>query len=121
MSPPYAIQERSFAFACDVIGFCRQLPRMDDVLRRLSWQLLDAGTSIGANIEEAQAGQSKRDFIAKNAIARKEAKESGFWLRLIVFAEPKMKANATPLIDESTQIYKILTTIILNAESNPDR
>src|SRR6187200_1483560 len=52
MSPPYDIQERSFAFACDVIGFCRKPPRTDDALRRLSWQLLAASSSIGANLEE---------------------------------------------------------------------
>jgi len=121
MTPPYDIHDRSFAFACEVIMFCRKLPRVDDVVRRLSWQLLDSGTSIGANLEEAVAGQTKRDFIAKTSIARKESRESGFWLRLIAFAEPTMSKHADPLIDESGQIYKILTTIILNAESNPDR
>ena len=121
MSPPYDIQERAFAFACDVIVFCRKLSRPDDVVRRLSWQLLDAGTSIGANPEEADAGQSKRDFIAKTAISRKESRESRSWLRLIAFAEPRLTAEAAPLIDESTQLYKILTSIILNAASNDDR
>jgi four helix bundle protein len=87
----------------------------------LSWQLLKAGTSIGANMEEADAGQTKRDFIAKTAIARKESRESRFWLRLIAFAEPGSRADAEPLIDESGQIYRILTTIIMKAESNPDR
>ena len=56
MTPPYDIQDRSFAFACDVIVFCRRLRPVDDVGRRLSWQLLDAGTSIGANLEEEGAG-----------------------------------------------------------------
>jgi four helix bundle protein len=121
MTPPYDIHDRAFAFACDVIVFCRKLPRTDDVLRRLSWQLLDASTSIGANLAEADAGQSKRDFIAKASLSRKESKESGFWLHLIVFAEPRMKTYADPLIDESRQIYRILTSIIINAESNPDR
>jgi four helix bundle protein len=121
VSPPYDIQERSFGFACDLIVFCRKLPRNDDVVRRLSWQLLDAGTSIGANLEEADAAQSKRDFIAKAAIARKESRESRYWLRLITFAEPRIGNDAAPLIDESTQLYKILTSIILNAESNADR
>jgi len=87
---------RSFEFACDVIVFCRKLPHPDDVLRRLSWQLLDAGTSIGANLQEAVAGQTKRDFIAKASIARKESRESGFWLRLIAFAEPTMRKHADP-------------------------
>jgi four helix bundle protein len=121
MTPPYDIQERAFAFACDIIVFCRKFRRPDDVVRRLLWQLLDAGTSIGANLEEAEAGQTKRDFIAKTSISRKESKESRFWLRLIAFAEPAMKPDAAPLIDESTQMYKILTSIVLNAESNDFR
>ena len=121
MTPPYDIQERAFAFACDVIVFCRKIRRPDDVVRRLLWQLVDAGTSIGANLEEADAGQTKREFIAKTATSRKESKESTFWLRLIAFAEPSIKPDAALLIDESTQIYKILTSIILNAESRPDR
>jgi hypothetical protein len=104
MSPSYDVQERSFAFACDVIGFCRKLPRTDDALRRLSWQLLAASASIGANLEEADAGQTKADFIAKPSIARKE------WRRLPV------RSSMSP-----TQIYKILTTIVLNANSSPGR
>lgn len=121
MTRPYDIQERAFAFACDVIAFCRRLPRADDVLRRLSWQLLESGTSIGANLEEADAGQTKRDVMAKTSIARKESRESRFWLRVIAFAEPAVKPDAAILIEESTQIYKILTAIIMKAESNPDR
>jgi four helix bundle protein len=121
MTPPYDIQERGFAFACDVIVFCRKLRHPDDVVRRLSWQLLEAGTSVGANLEEANVGQTKRDFIAKTAISRKESRESRFWLRLIAFAEPAMSEAAAPLIDESAQLYKILTTIIKNAESNDGR
>ena len=52
--------------------------------RTLSGQLLRAGTSVGANLEEAQAGQSRADFISKNAIALKEARETHYWLRLLV-------------------------------------
>ena len=97
MPAPYDIQERTFAFSCQVIEFCRQLHRSDDVARRMSWQLLGAATGIGANLEEADAGQSKRDFIAKASIARKEAAETRYWLRLIAFAEPKTREKATPL------------------------
>ena len=72
MDPPYDIQERTFVFAVQVANFCRELIAAHPVTRRLSWQLLDAATSIGANMEEADAGQSKRDFISKTAVARKE-------------------------------------------------
>jgi hypothetical protein len=64
--------ERTFRFACDVSKLCTRLQERGAVVRRLSMKLLDAGTSIGANIEEGRAGQSKPDFIAKNFISLKE-------------------------------------------------
>ena len=121
MSPPYDIQERSFLFACRIIGFCRSLSASDLVVRRLSWQLLDASTSVGANLEEADTGQTKKDFIAKVSIARKETAEARYWLRLIRFAQPTNKEHIDRLVDESHQLLKILTTIIKNAEANPNR
>ena len=121
MEIPYDIQERSFVFACRIIDFCRMLLRADPVTRRLSWQLLDSGTSIGANLEEANAGQTKPDFIAKASIARKESAESKYWLRLIAYAEPRMRRETLPLLDESGQLARIVTTIVKNAQSNPYR
>ena len=77
------IRERAFALAVRVVKLCRYLEKNSDVGRVIVTQLLKAGTSVGANLEEAQAGQSKPDFISKNAIALKEARESIYWLRLI--------------------------------------
>src|SRR4051794_16571595 len=76
------IQERSFKFACRIVQIHRALSR-DRTARRLADQLLDAGTSVGANLEEAEAAQSKPDFIAKCRISLKEARETLYWLRLI--------------------------------------
>ena len=76
--------ERTFKFACDVSSLCVRLQERGPVIRRLSMKLLDAGTSIGANIEEGRAGQTKPDFIAKNFISLKESRETRFWLRVIV-------------------------------------
>ena len=70
MSARHDIQARTFALACRIIDFCRQLARSGYVVRRLASQLLDAGTSIGANLEEADAAQTKRDFL--NAEVGKE-------------------------------------------------
>ena len=112
---------RTFQLACRIFEFCRYLADSDYAIRHLGSQLLKAGTSIGANLEEADAGQTKRDFIAKAAIARKESAETRYWLRLIASAQPTAQSKAAPLIDESHQILKILTRIIKNAESNPDR
>ncbi len=77
------IRERAFAFAVRIVKLCQYLEKDTKVSRTLITQLLKAGTSVGANLEEAQAGQSKPDFISKNAIALKEARESKYWLRLI--------------------------------------
>jgi len=121
MSATHDIQERTFEFACRIIKFCRYLADSDYVIRRLASQLLNAGTSIGANLEEANAGQTKRDFVAKCAIARKESAETRYWLRLIASSQPMTQSKVVPLIEESHQILKILTAIIKNAESNPHR
>ena len=79
-----AIRERTFEFSLRIIRPCQELEEQPGVARTLSWQLLRSGTSIGANVEEAQAGQSKLDFISKNAIALKEARETIYWLRLVI-------------------------------------
>lgn len=75
------IKEKSFAFALDIITLFQKLRLEREYI--ISKQLLKSGTSIGANIEEALAGQSKKDFIAKMAIASKEARETSYWLRLL--------------------------------------
>ncbi|WP_211341974.1 four helix bundle protein [Chlorobaculum thiosulfatiphilum] len=70
MSDELKIPERSFRFAVRIVRFCRFLERHGNVSRTLAGQLLRSATSIGANVEEAQAGQSKSDFIAKMSIVR---------------------------------------------------
>ena len=75
-------------------------------------QLLRAGTSIGANVEEALAGQSRKDFFAKMSIASKEARETNYWLRLIkdtgiIDGQPYQK-----LTENSEELIKILTSIV---------
>jgi four helix bundle protein len=121
MPRPYDIQDRAFLFATEVIDFCRPALPPGAIVRELARQLIHSGTSIGANLEEADAGQSKPDFRSKIAISRKEARETRYWLRLIVHADPKLKERAGPLIDEARQLIDILTTIKLNSEQNENR
>ena len=83
--------------------------------------MIRSGTSIGANLEEADAGESKRNFRSKVAISRKEARETRYWLRLMVHADRKLQPRAVPLIDEARQLINILTTIKLNSEQNDNR
>src|SRR5690554_5817458 len=75
------IADKTFDFALDIIDFYIQLK--DEKEYVLSKQLLRSGTSIGANVEEAIAAQSKKDFINKMSIASKEARETKYWLRLL--------------------------------------
>jgi four helix bundle protein len=121
MGRPYDIQDRAFLFATEIVEFCKAVTTRGGVARELAKQLLDAGTSIGANLEEADGGQSKPDFRSKIAISRKEARETHYWLRLIARAEPSLQTEAGPLIDEANQLISILTTIKKNPETNDNR
>jgi four helix bundle protein len=75
------IDERTFKFALSIIELYKYLKEHKEYV--LSKQLLRSGTSIGANVEEAQAAQSKKDFTSKMSIASKEARETRYWLRLL--------------------------------------
>jgi len=75
------ILDMSFKFSLQIIELYKQLIKEKEFI--MSRQLLKSGTSIGANIEEASAGQSKRDFTAKMSIASKEARETRYWLKLL--------------------------------------
>lgn len=82
MKADNVVQAKSYAFAVRIVRLYQYLTgeRREYVLSR---QVLRCGTSIGANIEEAIGGQSRADFIAKLAIAYKEARETSYWLRLL--------------------------------------
>ena len=71
-----------------------------------------AGTSIGANIEEAAAGQSKKDFLAKISIASKEARETRYWLKLLDDSDYIDKKSAESIINDVEEIIKMLTSIV---------
>lgn len=110
------IQERSYAFAVRVVKLSRELGK-GSTNRVLTSQLLRSGTSIGANVEEAIGGQSRKDFLSKLRIARKESRESHYWLRLLGDAEVVPRARLEEITSECEQITKILTAIILTTES----
>jgi four helix bundle protein len=78
----------------------------------LSKQLLRSGTSIGANIEEAVGGVSKKDFIAKMSIAYKEARETKYWLRLLHATDYLTNDQFTPIVANCEELLKILYSII---------
>ena len=114
-----AIRERAFAFAVRIVKLCKYLEKNSDVGKSVINQLLDAGTSIGANLEEAVAGQSKADFIHKNSISLKEARESNYWLRQILATsafEENVKNGIEELEIESLIIAKIIGKIIVTSK-----
>lgn len=115
----YDLRERTFRFARRILEIVAMLPRSTEceVIRR---QLTKAGTSIGANVEEADGALTKRDFTNKTSIARKEAKESRYWLRIISGKYLKDDVIAGD-IRENEEIIKILSSIIEKTRSKSSR
>jgi len=111
MSDGSEIRERVFRFACEVVELHDVLAHRSPGSREISRQLVRAATSIGANLEEADAGQSRADFIAKCTISLKEARESHYWLRLLR-ATNKIDERYEALVHEADRIVAVLTTIV---------
>ncbi len=109
------ILERSVGYSLRVIKLYRFIEH-DDVGRILGRQLLRSATSVGANAHEAQGGQSRADFIAKMSVAHKEARESAYWLRLIQEAELAPGSRLTDLIEETDQLIRMLSSILLTSK-----
>lgn len=110
------IKEKSYVFALGIVQFCRELQDKHEYV--LSKQLLKSGTSIGANVEEAQQGQSKQDFIAKLSISLKEAHETDYWLRLIFDSGLDDHLRVDSLREELNSIISLLTAIIKTSKQN---
>jgi four helix bundle protein len=109
------LKERSYQFALRVIKMVQSLPRTRVALI-LGDQVLRSGTSIGANVEEAYAGLSKKDFIHSMNIARKEARETKYWTRLIIDSGLLKKERVESLLMENEEIIKILTSIVKTSQ-----
>ena len=112
-----ALVELSRQFAVDVVKLCEEIKgrRKGNVLCN---QLLRSGTSIGANINEGNYGQSRADFIAKMHIALKETSETEYWLKLLVLSEYISEKEGKSLINDCLEIKKILIATINTAKSN---
>jgi len=103
------IQEKSFQFALDIIKLYKIL--QDKKEFALSKQILRSGTSIGANVEEALAAQSKKDFLSKMSIASKEAREARYWLKLLNKSQI-VQLDYDKYLTEIESIISILTKIV---------
>ena len=113
---PNIIIDKTYKFALDIINIYRQMLKQNEFI--LSKQLVRAGTSIGANAEEATAAQSRKDFISKMSISSKEARETNYWLRLLRDSQLCKGIDYSDLIRDSEEIIAILTSIVKTTIKN---
>lgn len=109
------IANKTFDFSLKIISLYVQLKKENEFI--ISKQLLRSGTSIGANVEEAIAAQSKKDFISKMSIASKEARETKYWLRLL----DKSELTNIPVavyLTEIEHVINIITKIIKTSQES---
>jgi four helix bundle protein len=109
---------RTFDFAVRIVKLCHYLNEKPGISRILSSQLLRAGTSIGANVEDSPAGQSRADFINRYDIALKEARETHYWLRLLIAAEIVPEARLAELLNEADELARIIGAIVVSANED---
>jgi four helix bundle protein len=107
------ITERTESFAIRIIKACCFLSKQSDVSRTLSRQLLRSGTSIGANVHEAQSAQSNKDFIHKLEIALKEARETEYWLKILIKSGLVGESKFKLLLQESQEIKAIIAASVV--------
>ena len=111
------VADKSFAFAIRIVKLYRYL--CDDKKEYiLSKQLLRSGTSIGANIQEGEYGQSKRDFLSKMSISLKEASETRYWLRLLTSTDILTEKESQSILEDCTELIKMLTAIVKTTADN---
>ena len=116
---PYDLHERLLVFACDIVRTVQFLHRRGPIGRELSYQLLAAGNSVGANYEESDGASSNADFLAKTRIALKEAKETRFRLK-VCRRSGLLDAEFDPVVQESDEIVRILGAIVHNTRRRCD-
>ncbi len=108
------IIEKTFDFALEIIKIYKFL-RFQQKEYVMSKQLLKSGTSIGANAVEADSAQSHKDFIAKMSISLKEANETRYWIRLLLYSD---YLDQQDILNKSEEIIRIITKILITARKN---
>ena len=119
--PQCIICERAFEFARRIIALNDRLAQQGSSARHVAKQLIRCGTSIGANAEEAQEGQTKPDFVAKMCVARKEARETIWWLRLAVASRIVSAEHVKWELSEANQLLAMIKTAVRTAQSSKSR
>ncbi|KKS78226.1 MAG: hypothetical protein UV74_C0001G0073 [Candidatus Woesebacteria bacterium GW2011_GWB1_43_14] len=113
----FDIRARTFLFSVRIIKLVDKLPRSISS-RAIASQIVRSGTSVGANVEEAQNSSSKKEFIRGLTIALKESRETEYWLKLIAGVGLVPKGRLKSLLEENKELIRILTTIVKNAKKN---
>ena len=113
---PKDIQKRTFDFGIRIIKMVERLPRTLAAIE-IGRQVLRSGTSVGANVQEADAAESKKDFVHKIGIARKEEQETRYWLSIVQTAIFPNDTEVAGLQKESDELARILFTIIKSAHA----
>jgi four helix bundle protein len=111
----YDLENRTLDFGKRIIHLVKALPK-NAVNKNLGDQIIRSGTSLGANYREANETQTKKDFLFRISICRKEGKETIYWLYLIVEANPELKIRIQPLLQETTELVKIFAAILKKSE-----
>ncbi len=110
------VLEKSFAFSLKILQVYASLKEQKEY--DLARQFLRSGTSIGANIEEAQGAQSKKDFISKLSISYKEARECRYWIRLFIESSVIEHDLLPILLKDVTELFKLLSSILIKSKSS---
>ena len=113
----YDLEARTARFGEDIIGFLKRL-KTNAISKPLITQLVRSSTSIGANYMEADGAESKKDFIYKISLVKKEAKETKHWLRMIAKANPDKKDHLRVLWKEAQELTLIFSSIINSTRNN---
>lgn len=115
LKPKYDLEERTTAFAEEIVMLCKKAPKTA-VTTPIITQLVRAGTSVGANYQEANGASSKKDFRNKIFICKKEAKETMFWLRILAKAEEQLKEECKKIWREAQELTMIFSKIAVNSK-----
>ena len=109
------IHERIYQFVIRVINLTKVIPRDSQNIILIN-QIVKSATSMGANDQEADGTDSKKDFVAKYSIVRKEGKETVYWLRLIAETNPEFASRMDEITQEGKEIVMIVSTIMFNTK-----
>lgn len=113
----FDLEERTAIFGEDIIKFSKCIPK-NEITKPLIGQIVRSGTSIGANYMEADGAESRKDFVHKLGICKKECKETKHWLRMIAIADPDSKDACKILWRECQELTLIFSAIITKTKEN---